>query len=200
MFSCTCDCTYLSITGIYLAYSAIKTICNINISITVYSYNDDFIGTGNSNNARPDIAAGQSCYANDPNDPLQYLNPSAFTVVGHKLGTIGNEPRGYCSGPKTFRSDLALYKNVKLSERVKLQFRLEMFNFLNHANFVQPALGYSLSEVTYDNGHTTVTKQGDPTVDRATAITGAKLATGFGRFTRTDGQPREIQYAIKFIF
>lgn len=169
-------------------------------SITVYSYNDDFIGTGNSNNARPDVVPGVSCYANDANDPLQYLNPNAFTVVGHKLGTIGNEPRGYCSGPKTFRSDLALYKNVKLSERMKLQFRLEMFNFINHANFVQPALGYSLNEITYNNGHTTVTKQGDPLTDRATTITGQKLATGFGRFNRTDGQPREIQYAIKLIF
>ena len=41
-------------------------------------------------------------------------------------------------GPGIVNFDAALLKNVNLSEQVKLQFGLETFNFVNHANWNDP--------------------------------------------------------------
>jgi len=96
-------------------------------------------GTGNAgpawdpgSNRRPDIT-GTSCTAG-AKDNLRY-NPDAFTVVGHAIGTIGNEPQGYCSGPGFVSDDFSIQKTWKVAERVNLQFRLDAFNLFNHPNF-----------------------------------------------------------------
>ncbi|HUS19268.1 MAG TPA: hypothetical protein VMZ25_06435, partial [Terriglobales bacterium] len=46
----------------------------------------------------------------------------------------GNSPRGVVRGPGFNRVDLSLFKNIKVTESVKLQFRAESFNLLNHTN------------------------------------------------------------------
>ncbi len=38
-------------------------------------------------------------------------------------------------GPGVWSMDAGVYKNIKVTERFKLQFRLEMFNMFNHHNF-----------------------------------------------------------------
>ena len=63
----------------------------------------------------------------------QYFNPSCFappTVVGQN----GNVIWPYIKGPKYVGSDLGLYKDFKVTERQTLQFRVQAFDFLNHAN------------------------------------------------------------------
>jgi len=45
------------------------------------------------------------------------------------------EPRGYCSGPGYVNTDISVDKNWRLTERFRLQFRLDFFNLFNHANF-----------------------------------------------------------------
>ena len=65
--------------------------------------------------------------------PHQYLNPGCFAppTAGNNGGII--EPPAY--GPAFFNTDLSVFRNFKMSERRKLQFRAEAFNFLNHANY-----------------------------------------------------------------
>ena len=63
--------------------------------------------------------------------PEQMLNPDAFTLTGFQLGTFGNSPRGVCHGPDFFQTDLAFYKNFRISDQVKAQFRFEIFNVFN---------------------------------------------------------------------
>ena len=65
------------------------------------------------------------------------MNPNAFTLVGYQIGTIpsNTEPRGYCRGPSLLDTDLSVDKNFKLTERVRMQFRMDFFNIFNHANF-----------------------------------------------------------------
>ena len=60
----------------------------------------------------------------------QYFNPNCFTTpaVGH-LGAI---VMPYMRVPAYFDSDLALYKNFKITERQSVQFRVSATNFLNH--------------------------------------------------------------------
>src|SRR5215831_1393840 len=50
-------------------------------------------------------------------------------------GTIGNARRNMLRGPGLVQWDAVLIKNTKITERVNLQFRWEVYNLLNRANF-----------------------------------------------------------------
>jgi hypothetical protein len=69
-------------------------------------------------------------------NPEEYFNPAAFIVPAN--GTYGNLGRDTLIGPALAGLDFSVLKNTTLSERVKLQFRAEAFNILNHANFTTP--------------------------------------------------------------
>ena len=60
----------------------------------------------------------------------QYFNPSCFT--GPQVGQQGNIIWPYIKGPMYSNADLSLYKNFKITERQRVQFRVNAFNFLNH--------------------------------------------------------------------
>jgi hypothetical protein len=47
----------------------------------------------------------------------------------------GTAPRGIIEGPPTFRVDFTLTKNIRFSERMRLQLKGEAFNLFNHTNF-----------------------------------------------------------------
>ncbi len=48
------------------------------------------------------------------------------------IATFGNIQRNSYSGPGEFRSDMSLFKNFTITERVKAQFQAEFFNVFNH--------------------------------------------------------------------
>jgi hypothetical protein len=61
----------------------------------------------------------------------QYINPNCFalpTAIGQNGPTV--LPAIY--GPAYFNSDLGLWKNFQIKESMKLQFRFDGYNFLNH--------------------------------------------------------------------
>jgi hypothetical protein len=70
----------------------------------------------------------------------QYFNPSAFASglsCGYEVcGVTGSSPQYSFSGPGTINTDASLEKDTKLTERLSINFRLEMFNVFNHANFL----------------------------------------------------------------
>jgi len=68
--------------------------------------------------------------------PAQYFNPNAFAVPAN--GTYGNLGRDTLIGPGIAELDLSALKATRISEKVNLQFRAELFNVLNHANFGTP--------------------------------------------------------------
>ena len=57
-------------------------------------------------------------------------------------GTFGNCARNSLPAPWLTQWDFSVAKWFPISERVKLQFRADGFNFLNHANFGNPASVY----------------------------------------------------------
>ena len=63
-----------------------------------------------------------------------YFNSSLFT--NEALGTIGNSNRRFFYGPGLNNWSLSLLKDVKLTERMRMEFRAEFFNAFNHAQFV----------------------------------------------------------------
>jgi hypothetical protein len=64
------------------------------------------------------------------------FDPSAFAPQA--LGTIGSAPRSVCCGPGINNFDIGLHKKTSLTERTSLEFRAEMFNIVNHAQFTSP--------------------------------------------------------------
>jgi len=66
-------------------------------------------------------------------DKNYWFNPLAFAKPAN--GTFGNAPRNDIYNPGQYQWDIALFKNVSLKARHSVQFRAEIFNFLNHPNW-----------------------------------------------------------------
>jgi len=95
----------------------------------------------------------------------------------------GNVGRNTLIGPGLMNLDFSVVKNTyikKISESFNVQFRAELFNILNHANFNVPSLG---------DGYTNMLN-GDGSVNGGSA----------GLLSQTTTDPREIQFAIKLIW
>ncbi len=97
------------------------------------------IGTVNGNNIeRPNVSGDPN---NGPKTTAQWFNKSAFTLP---TGTpaapyvFGNTPRNNVIGPGLTDLDISLQKEGTLHENLKLQFRFDVFNALNHPNFNLP--------------------------------------------------------------
>ncbi len=108
----------------------------------------------------------------------QWFDPSAFVL--QPAGTFGDTGRGDFIGPNLRTLDLALTKRAafkQLGSDGRLEFRFEVFNLLNRANFGPPAL------VAF----------------AGTADGEAPLST-FGRITTTITSARQIQLGIRAIF
>lgn len=93
----------------------------------------------------------------------------------------GNAGRNILIGPGLTELDFSLFKNnyvKRISERFNVQFRAEIFNILNHANFAPPVT---------------------PTNTDIFDGTGS-LSSGAGLLTKTTTSAREIQFAVKVIF
>ncbi len=146
-------------------------------------------------------------------DPAGFFNPLAFAASAS--GSFGNLGRNsFVIGPGFNNFDFSILKQTSLTERLKLEFRTEVFNLLNHPNLGQPGGICTASSVPF----TVSSLQGQvfpagTCVPNASfgaiqnANTGAVInATNFGevRGTRSPtgdaGSSRQIQFALKLIF
>jgi hypothetical protein len=89
---------------------------------------------------------------------------------------FGNVGRNQIVGPGLFDFDFSIFKNLKIAERINTQFRVEMFNILNHPSFFVP-FG---NEALFNTNGSTVSNAG-------------KIDT-----TSTDS--RQIQFGMKIVF
>jgi hypothetical protein len=108
----------------------------------------------------------------------RWFDPAAFVL--QPAGTFGNTGRGDFTGPNLRTLDLALSKQARfgaLGSSGRLEFRIEAFNILNHANFGVPELRAFAGQA--DNE--------------------APLAT-FGRISSTVTSSRQIQLGIRATF
>ena len=69
--------------------------------------------------------------------PCLFFDPSSFQ--GSALGQEGNANRRFFHGPGVNNWDFAVLKNTQINERFNLQFRAELFNIFNHAQFIAPS-------------------------------------------------------------
>lgn len=77
-----------------------------------------------------------------PASSYLYFDTSAFAAVNIASGLpqrFGNAGRNTLRGPGFFNLDSSLYRTFSITEHIKLQFRAEALNVLNHPNFSNPA-------------------------------------------------------------
>ena len=108
-----------------------------------YLFEGDFNGSGEFF-GRPDLVGNPFAGTHTPDN---FLNLAAFKVpctldAGGNCtpGTqhFGNLGRNALVGPHYRNFDFSVVKNNSLSERVKLQIRMDIFNLFNHPNFANP--------------------------------------------------------------
>jgi hypothetical protein len=83
----------------------------------------------------PNFTPG-SLNISDPRSGQPYFNTSLFSPEA--LGTLGTARRRFFSGPGLNNWDIALLKDTLIKEGVNLEFRTELFNAFNHAQFLLP--------------------------------------------------------------
>jgi hypothetical protein len=131
----------------------------------------------------------QNCDAQPPSAqpssgaPVSVPFPQCFNLRG-------NAGRNILVGPGVTSLDFSIFKNNhirRISENFNVQFRLEMFNILNHPNFAPPGPGDGNTDI-FDGTATSLAPS--PTNPGGTA----------GALVRTTVPERQIQFAIKIIF
>jgi hypothetical protein len=106
-----------------------------------------------------------------------YFNPAAFALPAR--GSFGNLGRNAITGPGFGTVDFSMFKTTALGEHASIQFRFEVFNLFNRANWANP--GVSLAAAN-SFGLITNTRHGSS-------------APGIG-----PGEPRSVQLALKVLF
>jgi hypothetical protein len=71
---------------------------------------------------------------------VSWLNPAAFAPRAAALGTFGNVSKNVLRLPHTVNWDMQLAKNISITERWRLQLRVEYFNILNHPNIAPESI------------------------------------------------------------
>jgi hypothetical protein len=129
--------------------------------------------------AYPNRLSGPGCgSAVNPGNPNNYIKVSCFAAP-NPLTLLGNAGRNSIVGPGLVNFDFSVFKNNYIkrgSEAFNVQFRAELFNILNRANFATPSHNSKL----FDGN-------GNP-------------VGGAGAVDQTSTPAREIQFALKVIW
>jgi hypothetical protein len=112
------------------------------LPVTLVNYGDNSLlgaepnGINNYGIDEPDYAGGALDLNHDPRNGNSYFNAAQFS--DNTLGTPGTARRRFFYGPGLDNYDMALAKQIQMTESKSLQFRLEGFNIFNHAQFFGP--------------------------------------------------------------
>jgi outer membrane receptor protein involved in Fe transport len=98
----------------------------------------DNANIGATNNQRPNMSGDPN--QNAPHTPNQWFDTSVFTAPA--AFTFGNEPRSSITGPGFESVNATLSRRVRFGTR-SLELRAEVFNLLNHANFLLPVTNFN---------------------------------------------------------
>jgi hypothetical protein len=93
----------------------------------------------------PDVLNTGSCNGSLVNsgNPDHYIRTECFAFPS-PANRLGNAGRNILTGPGLLNLDTSLFKNFNVGEVLRLQFRTEFFNILNHSNFAPPVQNLSL--------------------------------------------------------
>ena len=77
------------------------------------------------------------------------IDATAFAAVPAGTFAYGNAGRNLVTGPHLFTTDLSLFKNFRIRERARFEFRIEAFNVTNSPEFNNP--GSTFGTATFGN-------------------------------------------------
>jgi len=122
-------------------------------------------------NGTPYNRPNQTCNPASGSQSLaQFFNLSCFSQPA--AGELGNASRTPLSGPDFVNTDFSVIKHFPVTERLRIEFRAELFNLFNHAQFALPGPG-SVSDIS---------------------------VPGAASISSTVGTPRVIQFGLKAAF
>ena len=104
----------------------------------------------------------------------QWINPAAFSAPA--AGTFGNAGRDIARGPNLYQLDLGLEKQFPVTERLAIQFRTEVFNIFNRAQY------------------------GDPLSDVTVPAQFGSIQSTINKTPVGTGTPRQIQFMLRLSF
>jgi len=136
---------------------------------------------GSSYYANPNLVPGQPIYLYGSQYPGgRAINAAAFALPTNP-NDPGNAPRNFVRGFGTWQINLAVRREFPIHDKLRLQFRAEAFNILNHPNFgkVDPILT-------------------DAQFGQATQMLNQSLATLSPLYQQ--GGPRSMQFALRLTF
>ncbi|HEV8430723.1 MAG TPA: carboxypeptidase regulatory-like domain-containing protein [Pyrinomonadaceae bacterium] len=123
--------------------------------------------TGVNNTLRPDVTGPIEILGT----PNRWFNITPFVVPVGRFGSLG---RNVVIGPGFNNTDFSVIKRTKLTESQLIEFRWEVFDLFNHANFGQP--GRVVGTANFGQ------------------ITNTRFGTG------DSGSSRQMQFALKYKF
>jgi hypothetical protein len=126
--------------------------------------------------AFPDRLATPGCSSAVNPGSIHYIRIECFAVP-NPITRLGDAGRNILPGPNLINVDTSLVRNIRVTEKVNLQFRSELFNVLNHTNFSDPV-----------RANVAIFNQ-----------TGAVVPTG-GLITSTANTSRQVQFGLKLIW
>ena len=133
--------------------------------VNIVANNATFTGTNNT--VRPDVTGPIEILGT----PNRWFDTTPFVVPVNRFGNLG---RNVVIGPGFNNTDISVIKRTKLSENQLIEFRWEVFDVFNHANFGQP--GRVVGSTNFGQ------------------ITNTRFATG------DSGSSRQMQFALKYKF
>ena len=96
------------------------------------------VGTGSGNQFWNETGNPSVNVGNFTPGGVVWFNAAAFTQPA--AGTFGNQTRNSLRGASYWTTDASLRKNFPVHDRVTMQFRFEVFDFLNHPNWGSPSV------------------------------------------------------------
>ena len=123
--------------------------------------------TGTNNTVRPDVTGPIEILGT----PNRWFDTTPFVVPVNRFGNLG---RNVVIGPGFNNVDFSVIKRTKLTETQLIEFRWEVFDLFNHANFGQP--GRVVGTANFGQ------------------ITNTRFPTG------DSGSSRQMQFALKYKF
>jgi len=121
--------------------------------------------------------------ANAPIDPSTAMYVALPAQSGPNPARTGNLGRNTLRTPRLNNFDVNIFKSFKVTEQVKMEFRTEFYNFLNHPQYGYPSIS--------------------PFSPSAQAIQASVATSPAGRFLRpefADGGGRVVRYQLKLRF
>jgi hypothetical protein len=173
---------------------SLQSVIQARTAPPVNVYNSTFFYLFNGlTQIRPDLVPLQPLYLYGS----QYIGGRTFNVAAFTNPPLdatgnptrdGNAPRNLLRGYGLSQWDFGVHREFPIEKSLKLQFRAEMFNVLNHPNFSTPS------------GDISNANFGQPTSMYGAGLGGGTVGQGALSTLYQSGGPRSIQLALKLSF